>query len=229
MEVKKAPKADLEGKKTLFFEIGLVIALGILLYAFECKSVTSKMKDLDTTAQMQIEDEVIPITQQNTPPPPPPPAAPKLADLINIVENDQDVDDDLEITDAEDETENTVVDVTSFDDFKTEDTGEQEIFQVVETMPAFPGGSPTAWVNKNIKYPVLAMENGISGKVYIQFVIEKDGSITDVKVARGVDSSLDKEAVRVVKSMPKWTPGKQRGKPVRVAYTLPINFQLTNN
>lgn len=140
MEVKKAPKADLEGKKTLFFEIGLVIALGILLYAFEWKSETSKMKDLDTTAQMQIEDEVIPITQQNTPPPPPPPAAPKLADLINIVENDQDVDDDLEITDAEDETENTVVDVTSFDDFKTEDTGEQEIFQVVETMPAFPGG-----------------------------------------------------------------------------------------
>lgn len=118
MEVKKAPKADLEGKKTFFFEIGLVIALGILLYAFEWKSETSKMKDLDTTAQMQIEDEVIPITQQNTPPPPPPPAAPKLADLINIVENDQDVDDDLEITDAEDETENTVVDVTSFDDFK---------------------------------------------------------------------------------------------------------------
>ena len=94
-------------------------------------------------------------------------------------------------------------------------------------MPAFPGGSPTAWVNKNIKYPVLAMENGISGKVYIQFVIEKDGSITDVKVARGVDSSLDKEAVRVVKSMPKWTPGKMKdGKVVRVQYTVPLTYRL---
>lgn len=82
---------------------------------------------------------------------------------------------------------------------------------------------------KNVKYPVLAMENGIQGKVFIQFVIERDGSITDVKVARGVDASLDKEAVRVVQSMPKWKPGKQRGKPVRVAYTLPINFQLSNN
>ena len=85
------------------------------------------------------------------------------------------------------------------------------------------------WIAKNVKYPVLAMENGIQGKVFIQFVIERDGSITDVKVARGVDASLDKEAVRVVQSMPKWKPGKQRGKPVRVAYTLPINFQLSNN
>lgn len=228
MEVKKAPKVDLESKKTLFFEIGLALALGILLYAFEWKSETSKTKDIETTTQVLIEDEVIPITQQNTPPPPPPPPAPKLTDLIDIVENDQEIDDDLEITDAEDETENTVVDVTSFDDF-SEDTGEQEIFQVVENMPEFPDGSPTKWINKNIKYPVLAQENGIQGKVFVQFVVEKDGSITDVKVARGVDASLDKEAVRVVKSMPKWKPGKQRGKPVRVAYTLPINFQLSNN
>lgn len=229
MEIKKAPKADLEGKKTYFFEIGLVVALGILFYAFEWKSEATKTKDSDLTAQMQIEEEIIPVTQQNTPPPLPPPAAPKLTDLINIVEDDQEVDDDLEISDAEDERANTVVDVTAFDDFKPEDTGEQEIFQVVETMPEFPGGSPTAWINKNIKYPVLAQENGISGKVYISFVIEKDGSISDVKVARGQDASLDKEALRVVNSMPKWKPGKQRGKPVRVAYTLPINFQLSNN
>lgn len=229
MEVKKAPKADLESKKTLFFEIGLALALGILLYAFEWKSETSKAKDMDTTTQVQEVEESIPVTQQNTPPPPPPPPAPKLADLIDIVENEQDVDDELEITDAEDESENTVVDVTKFDDFNEEDTGEQEIFQIVETMPSFPEGNPTKWINKNIKYPVLAQENGIQGKVFIQFVIEKDGSITDVKVARGVDASLDKEAMRVVKAMPKWNPGKQRGKPVRVAYTLPINFQLSNN
>ena len=103
------------------------------------------------------------------------------------------------------------------------------ILEVVEDMPSFPGGNVSKWIAKNVKYPVLAMENGIQGKVFIQFVIERDGSITDVKVVRGVDASLDKEAVRVVQSMPKWKPGKQRGKPVRVAYTLPINFQLSNN
>ena len=109
-----------------------------------------------------------------------------------------------------------------------EATGDTEIFMVVEDMPGFPGGNVQQWISKHVKYPVLAMENGIQGKVYVQFVIEKDGSITDVKVVRGGDSSLDKEAVRVVKSMPKWKPGKQRGKPVRVSFTLPINFQLAN-
>ena len=117
MEVKKAPKADLEGKKTLFFEIGLVLALGILLYAFTWKTETAQTKEMDTNTQMQVEEEVIPITQQNTPPPPPPPPAPKLTDLIDIVENDQDIDDELEITDAEDQTENTVVDVTAFEGY----------------------------------------------------------------------------------------------------------------
>ncbi|WP_298615130.1 energy transducer TonB [uncultured Odoribacter sp.] len=227
MEVKKAPKADLEGKKTLFFEIGLVLALGILLYAFTWKTETAQTKEMDTNTQMQAEEEVIPITQQNTPPPPPPPPAPKLTDLIDIVENDQDIDDELEITDAEDQTENSVIDVSNID-YGEEDTGEQEIFQVVEEMPTFTaeGGNVTKWISKNVKYPILAQENGIQGRVYIQFVIEKDGSITDVKVARGVDASLDKEAIRVIQSMPKWKPGKQRGKPVRVSYTLPINFQL---
>ena len=140
------------------------------------------------------------------------------------------IDEELEIQDAEDQSENTEIqDVTDFGDYDGEDTGEAEIFVVVEDMPQFPGGNVQRWISKNVKYPILAQENGIQGKVFIQFVIEKDGSITDVKVMRGVDASLDKEAIRVVKSMPKWKPGKQRGKPVRVSYTLPINFQLSNN
>lgn len=228
MEVKKAPKADLEGKKTLFFEVGLALALGILLLAFEWKSETSKTKEIDTTAQMQVEEEIIPITQQNTPPPPPPPPAPKLADLIDIVENDQDIDEDLEITDAEDETENTVVDVTKFEDFGEEDTGEEEVFTVVENMPSFKEGDVLKWINTHTKYPVIAQENGVEGRVHVSFVVEKDGSITDVKVMRSVDASLDKEAIRVIKSMPKWNPGSQRGKPVRVSYNLPINFKLAH-
>lgn len=227
MEIKKAPKVDLEGKKTIFFEIGLVLALGILLYAFEWKTETNKAQDLTGPQVEQVEEESTPVTVQNTPPPAPPPAAPKLADLIDIVENDEDIDDELEITDAEDETENTVVDVTKFEDFGEEDTGEAQIFQVVETMPTFKGNM-NKWLKDNVNYPILAQENGVSGKVFVAFVVEKDGSITDVKVARSVDPSLDKEAVRVVKSMPKWNPGKQRNKPVRVAFTVPINFTLSN-
>lgn len=227
MEIKKAPKVDLERKKGIFFEIGLVLALGILLYAFEWKTETKKTQDMQGSEVEQVEEEIIPVTTQNTPPPPPPPPAPKLTDLINIVDNDQDIDDELEITDAEDETENTVVDVTKFDDFSEEDTGEAEIFQVVEKMPSF-NGNMNKWLKDNLKYPILAQENGISGRVFVAFVVEKDGSITDVKVARSVDPSLDKEAVRVVKAMPKWNPGQQRNKPVRVAFTVPINFTLSN-
>ncbi|MCX4290875.1 MAG: energy transducer TonB [Odoribacter sp.] len=227
MEIKKAPKVDLERKKGIFFEIGLVLALGILLYAFEWKTETKKTQDMQGSEVEQVEEEIIPVTTQNTPPPPPPPPAPKLTDLINIVDNDQDIDDELEITDAEDEAENTVVDVTQFEDFGEEDTGEAQIFQVVETMPTFKGNM-NKWLKDNVKYPILAQENGISGRVFVAFVVEVDGSITDVKVARSVDPSLDKEAVRVVKAMPKWNPGKQRNKPVRVAFTVPINFTLSN-
>lgn len=230
MEIKKSPKADLEGKKGVFFEIGLTLALAVLLFAFEWKSSTEQVTPFQTPAEEQIEDEIIPITQQMLKPPPPPPPAPKLTDLIDIVEDDTNIDEDLEILDAEDQSENKVIEnITDIGTYEGEDTGETEVFHVVEDMPSFPGGNVSKWIAKNVKYPVLAMENGIQGKVFIQFVIERDGSITDVKVARGVDASLDKEAVRVVQSMPKWKPGKQRGKPVRVAYTLPINFQLSNN
>lgn len=225
MEIKKAPKADLEGKKTILFEIGLVLALGILLYAFEWKTENKVSKDMQEETQVQIEEEIIPITQQNTPPPLPPPPAPKLADIIDIVPDDEEVDDELEIEDAESEAENTVVDVTKFDDFDEEDTGEAEIFKVVETMPSFKGNLGK-WLKDHLEYPIVAQENGVQGKVYVQFVVEKDGTITDIKIGRGVDASLDKEAMRVVKSMPKWNPGQQRGKAVRVAFTLPINFQL---
>lgn len=230
MEIKKSAKADLEGKKGVFFEIGLTLALAILLFAFEWKSSSEEVGQFQSVADEPIEEEIIPITQQMLKPPPPPPPAPKLTDLIDIVEDDTQIDDDLQIQDAEDDSEN--VDAPNLDDFGDDwgdDSGESEVFVVVENMPSFPGGNVQKWISKNVKYPVLAMENGIQGKVFVQFVIERDGSITDVKVVRGVDSSLDKEAIRVVKAMPKWTPGKQRGKAVRVSFTLPINFQLSNS
>ena len=229
MEIKKSPKADLEGKKGVFFEIGLTLALAVLLFAFEWKSSTEQVTPFQTPAEEQIEDEIIPITQQMLKPPPPPPPAPKLTDLIEIVEDELNIDDELEIEDVEADVENKNnynFDYDGADYGESEDSGEADIFQVVEDMPQFPGGSVQKWIAKNVKYPMIAQENNIQGKVFVQFVIEKDGSVSDVKVARSVDPSLDKEAIRVVKAMPKWKPGKQRGKPVRVSYTVPINFQL---
>ena len=161
MEVKKSPKADLEGKKTIFLEIGFVIALGILLSAFNWKTNTKVEEGFVITQEEQVEEEIIPITQQMMKPPPPPPPAPKLTDLIDIVEDDTNIDDDLEILDAEDQSENQVIEnVADFGEYGEENTGESEIFQVVEDMPSFPGGNVSKWIAKNVKYPVLAMENG---------------------------------------------------------------------
>ncbi|HRS40830.1 MAG TPA: energy transducer TonB, partial [Dysgonamonadaceae bacterium] len=111
---------------------------------------------------------------------------------------------------------------------KEREEEEEEIFVVVENQPEFPGGQAAMmkFLSENIKYPVIAQENGIQGRVICNFVVERDGSITDVQVVRGVDPSLDKEAVRVIQSMPKWKPGMQRGKPVRVRFTLPVVFRL---
>ena len=227
MEIKKTPKADLEGKKGIFFEIGLVVALGILLCAFNWKANTKVEEGFVTVAEEPVEEEIIPITQQMMKPPPPPPPAPKLTDLIEIVDQELDIDEELEIEDVEANVENRTDYSYDYDGpgYDEGDYGEEDIFQVVEDMPTFPGDI-NKWLGKNVKYPVIAQENNIQGRVTVQFVIERDGSITDVKVLRGVDPSLDKEAVRVVKSMPKWKPGKQRGKPVRVSYTVPINFRL---
>ncbi|MDO4757575.1 MAG: energy transducer TonB, partial [Parabacteroides sp.] len=197
MEIKKSPQADLESKKGVFFEVGLVLALGILLFAFEWKSSSEEVSQFQTVAEDAIEEEIIPITQQMLKPPPPPPAAPKLSDLVNIVETEAEIDEELEIEDADDESENTeITNVDDFGDYGDEDTGENDIFQVVENMPQFPG-NVHKWLAKNVKYPVIAQENGIQGKVYVKFVIEKDGSVTDVTIVRGVDASLDREAVRV--------------------------------
>ncbi|MBD9180426.1 MAG: energy transducer TonB [Odoribacter splanchnicus] len=229
MEIKKSPKADLEGKKGLFFEIGLALALAVLLFAFEWKSSAGEVSTFQTVPEEQVEEEIIPITQQMLKPPPPPPPAPKLTDLMEIVDDASTIDEDLEILDAEDDSENKPVENPSdFGEYGDEETGDDDIFQIVEDVPTFPFGDVSKWIAKNVKYPQIAAENNIQGKVFMNFVIEKDGSITDVKVLRGVDPALDKEAIRVIKSMPKWKPGKQRGKPVRVSFNLPITFTLTN-
>jgi len=226
MEVKKSQKADLENKRGLFLEIGLALTLAIVFLAFEWRVDTSEATVLEAEQEIQAEEEIIPITRQEpVKPPPPPPPAPKVADVLNIVDNDEEIEDELEIEDSEaDMDEEVEIQVVE----EEEEEDEQQVFVIVEDMPEFPGGDLELqkWINRSVKYPVIAQENGITGRVYVGFVVNKVGQVENVKIMRGVDPSLDKEALRVINKMPKWKPGKQRGKAVKVSYTVPINFQL---
>jgi len=226
MEIKKTDKANLENKKGLFQQIGFVIALGAVLLAFEWTSRPADLGDLGKLDNVDLEEEIIPITRQlNEPPPPPPPV--QNTEVINIVQDDVEINDELLLDDTESD-EATQVQIVEFEE-EEEVVDEQQIFLVVEDMPTFQGQGIEAFRNycqTNSKYPIIAQENGISGRVYISFVVDKDGSIANVQVVRGVDPALDKEAIRVVKSSPKWVPGKQRGRPVKVSFTIPILFQL---
>jgi protein TonB len=224
MEPKKNPKVDLENKKSIFFEIGLIIALLIVFAAFEYKSYDKQTIDLTQRVVENIQEELIPITEQKVKPPPPPP--PKQVTQIKIVEDDVEVDEDIDIdVEADDE---TVFEEYIPPEEEEEEVVEAEIFTVVESMPEFPGGMGELmkYLAENIKYPPLAKESGIQGRVFINFVVEPDGSISNVKVLRGIGGGCDEEAVRVVAKMPKWKAGMQRGKPVRVSYNLPVKFTL---
>ena len=227
MEVKKSPKADLEKKKTTGLLIGYVLALAVMFIAFEW-SERDKVINIDTGMnEFVFEEEIIPITEQEEQKtPPPPPEAPKAEEIIEIAENDANVEETT--IQASDETDKAVEVKYVPVEVEEEEVEEQQIFQVVEEMPEFPGGMAECmkWLSKNMKYPTISQENGVQGRVIVQFVVNRDGSIVDAVVARGVDPYLDKEALRVVGLMPKWKPGKQRGKEVRVKYTLPVMFRL---
>jgi protein TonB len=226
MELKKSPKADLESKRVIFTEIGLIIGLAVILFAFEWKTYEKTIVDMGTRQVEDIAEEIIPITEQKVKPPPPPPVQQVVK--INIVEDDVQVDDVIDIdveADQNTEVQEYIAPVQVEDEESAEET---QIFMVVESMPSFPGGEPALYkyLGENIKYPQMAKESGIQGRVFVTFVVERDGTVTDVRVLRGIGGGCDEEAIRVVKNMPKWTPGKQRGKAVRVQYNLPVKFTL---
>ena len=228
MELKKSPKADLENKKGLFIEIGLVISLFLCLLAFKWTTTIKETSSLGTMEEQQVEDEIVPITRAEEVKPPPPPPPPKVIEVLNIVDNETKIDDELEIDDTE-ANDNTVIEVVPvIQQEKEQEEEESQVFFIVENMPEFPGGEAALrkFIANQVKYPVIAQENGIQGKVYVNFVVDQRGNVTNAKIARGVDPSLDKEALRVVNNLPKWKPGMQRGKAVRVSYTVPISFVL---
>ena len=229
MEIKKSPKADLENKKMLFLEIGLVIALAVCgaALAFNTKpepepytppkqDVREQEFEMDRTVQEQEQQQP---EQQKA-------KTQVLADVLTIVSNDTKIETpDLLFSD----------DASAFDDFEfeveevVETIVEEEIFVTAEEMPTFQGGDLSKfrnWVQDNVKYPQIALENGIQGNVVIKFVVEKDGKLSNIQVLQSPDKTLSDAAVQVLQKSPKWKPGKQRNKPVRVTYTLPVSFKI---
>jgi periplasmic protein TonB len=223
MEIKKHPSKDLEIKKSLFFQIGLVVALFVILVAFEWKQYDEKDDTIFDLGEIILVEEEIEITRQEQPEPPPPPQAPD----IEIVEDDVEVEDDLTFDDFEDNKPIEEIYVSRVE-VQEEVVVEQEIFTIVEEQPSFPGGEAALmeYLGKNITYPPMARESGIQGTVFVTFVVEPDGNVTNVRTLRGIGGGCDEEAIRVVRNMPRWVPGKQRGKPVRVQFNLPIRFVL---
>ena len=229
MEIKKSPKANLENKKFLFTEIGLIVALLAVLGAFEWSTTeATSLEALGDDVAVVVEEEQVPITQEEQLPPPEVPKEPVMSDIIDIVDDDIKVD-DVVISTEDDKSLGVEIKEYVVEQEEEEEVEEEVPFAIVEQKPTFQGGDAntfTKWVFSKIVYPEIAKENGVQGRVTLQFTIETDGSVKNVKVLRGVDSSLDKEAVRVVSSSPKWKPGMQRNKPVRVKYTFPVVFQL---
>jgi protein TonB len=224
MENKKTEKADLENKKAIFFQVGLVLVLGLTLLAFEWKTYDKKIIDQNTRKATDVLEEIVLQTQQNTPPPPPPPQQQNT--VLEIVENDEVIENEVTI-DAEAD-QKTVVEEYHAPVSEEKEVEETEIFTVVEESPGFPGGDEARikFLQENIKYPTMARESGIQGTVYVTFVVEKGGNVSDVKILRGIGGGCDEEAIRVIRAMPRWNPGKQRGKSVRVQFNMPIKFTL---
>lgn len=228
MEIKKTPKADLENRRNLYTEIGLVVALLVVWGAFSYSTKEKAVASLGEDTQVVEVEDMVPITQETPPPPPETPKIPVLSDQIDIVEDDIKVDDNF--MSLEDDA-NLGVEIMDYVEEVKEEVVEEEAipFQLVEEKPSFNGGDAnefSKWVNSKLQYPEIAKENGVQGRVTLQFTVNPDGSVSNVKVLRGVDSSLDKEAVRVVSMSPKWKPGKQRDRAVKVTYTFPVIFQL---
>ena len=221
MELKKNPKVDLRRYSGLFLEVGFVVAISAVLLTLNYSVHTKNTVVFGELKTVIAEEGIVPITRQQTPTPPPPPEVPKVAEVINIVDDNTYLDDELEIEDIEADQETEIIVVK-----RQEEEEEDEIFMIVEEIPEFPGGEDALhnYMLKHTKYPKAAKKNKVSGTVYVQFVINENGEISDVQIPQSIDPALDREALRVVNGMPNWIPGKIRGKPVKALQTLWFDF-----
>ena len=225
MNKRKTEKTDLESKRLLFVEIGLVVALAVILAAFEWRQYDIQKVEIDQREDVEVMEDIVIQTEQKEKTPPPK-AVQTSTTILNVVKNDIEIENEI-IIDVETDEDMEIEEYVPIE-VEEEEVEEQEIFIIVENQPEFPGGEQALYkfIRDNVKYPSLARETGIEGTVYIQFVVEPDGRVSNVKVVRSVGGGCDEEAVRVVKAKPKWKPGSQRGKNVRVSFTLPIKFSL---
>ena len=227
MEIKKSERADLERGKSTSLLIGFVMALAVMFVALEwTQREKEDNSDIFKAPDIVLDQEQIPITMPEKKTVPPPPAAVSNADVIEIVENDSEEPEDV-MASVEDNVEWHDMDEVEVFELEPEPE-EEEIFMVVEDAPEFPGGTEALlkYLREHIKYPPICRENNIQGRVLVSFVVNKDGSIVEPEIVKGVNPSLDKEALRVIAGMPNWKPGKQRGKEERVKFTVPVNFRL---
>lgn len=227
MEIKKSPKADLQNKRGLLLEIGLAAALAIVIGAFAWTPKEHRIEQVDLNYAI-VEEEITEITRQDQKPPEPPKKVEVkvIADLLQVVTNDTKIETSMTFDEFDEEAE-----VFQEVEVVEEEIVDDEPFLIVETMPSFQGGDLNTfrnWVQSNVRFPQIALENGIQGTVVLSFVIEKDGSLTNIQVLRTPDRSLSEEATRVLSKSPKWSPGKQRNQVVRVKYTLPVVFRVQN-
>lgn len=228
METKKNDNVNIEKRKGIFFQLGLVIVISLCLIAFEWTTGSRDDNMFDTGDEEIIEEDMIPITEIEEQQPEAPPEVPKVAEIFSIVEDDVTIDNEILFDDDEADFDDEI-EMYDFDVGEEEEEEEEQIFVVVEDPPTFRGGDVNKfrdWVQKRVKYPTIASENGIQGKVFIMFVVEPDGSVSNVNILRSVDPAIDREAVRVIESSPKWAAGRQRGAPVRVRFSITVNFQL---
>lgn len=234
MEIKKSPKADLERSKGLSFLMGLVLALALVFTAVEWRAVQIKENlQSDKLNSDALEDAIFVQDQEQQPEPEPetPEATVEVAlpEEFKVVSNDVEVAKTIIVSSDENKElppPPKIIINTSNDN---EEAPEDHIFETVEDDPVPPQGdipSMLKWIAKNLQYPESALNNGVQGQVVLKFVVERDGRVTDIQVLKKVDPALDKEAVRVLEKMPKWTPGKQRGKAVRSRFTLPVRFKI---
>ena len=222
--------------------VGFTIPTLLKLATPEQKEVMTEVTTLSKLAEPEIKQEEMKRVEPVAPPPPALKSSIKFT--APVIKKDEEVHEDDEIKSQEDlnatKVSISIADVKGNDEANGKDIADlkqvvtqaapepEKVFDMVEQMPTFPGGQQElmAYLGKNIKYPAIPQESGVQGRVTVQFVVNKDGSIVDVNVIRGVDPYLDKEAVRVISTMPKWKPGKQRGVPVRCKFTVPVTFKL---
>ena len=227
MEIKKNPKVDVQNKRVLLLEIGLALSLLVVIGAFLYTPREYKIEQVEMVAAV-VEEEITEITRQDQKPPEPPKRTEitVITDILNIVTNDEKIETSVDFAEFAEDVE--IIQQVAVEEEVIE---EDQPFVKVEQMPSFMGGDLMTfrnWVMTKLRYPQIAQENNITGRVLLMFVIEKDGSLTNIQVIQTPDSSLSDEAIRVLKTSPKWTPGKQRNQTVRVKYTLPVDFRIQN-